>query len=112
MPLAIKAGLEPNILEKVFLSASSKSFASEYFVPRILDRNFNTDFSMEAAYKDIINIQELATKYRAAIPITNAMTSSYQSTIGLGFGKEPKSAMIKFYESILGVAINRNSKKI
>ena len=81
-------------------------------MPRILDRNFDSDFSMEDAYKDIINVQELATKYRAAIPITNSMSSSYQSTIGLGFGKEPKSAMIKFYESILGVAVNRNSKKM
>jgi len=32
----------------------------------------------------------------------NAMTSSYQTAISAGFGNEPKSAIIKIYEQVLG----------
>jgi 3-hydroxyisobutyrate dehydrogenase-like beta-hydroxyacid dehydrogenase len=102
MPLAVKAGLEAGKLAEVLTTASSRSFASEYFVPRILERKFDSDFSMEAAYKDIVNIQEIADRYQASIPIVDAMVSIYQAAIDMGFGEQPKSAMVKVYEKRLG----------
>ena len=87
------------------MSGSSRSFASEYFVPRILARRFDTDFSMAAAYKDIENVQDIATRHEAATPLVNAMTATYQAAMSMGFGEEPKSAMIKVYERALGVEV-------
>ena len=57
LPLALMSGLKSNVVEQVLTTASSKSFASEYFVHRLLDRNFESDFPMESAYKDIENVQ-------------------------------------------------------
>ncbi len=94
MPLAVKAGLEVGKLAEVLTTASSRSFASEYFVPRILERKFDSDFSMQAAYKDIVNIQEVAARFQASMPIVDA--------IEMGFSDEPKSAMVKVYEKYLG----------
>jgi 3-hydroxyisobutyrate dehydrogenase-like beta-hydroxyacid dehydrogenase len=101
MPLAVKAGLGTDKLAEVLTTASSRSFASEYFVPRILDRKFEGDFSMQAAYKDIVNVQELATRLEASTPVVDAMVSTYRAAIDMGFGAEPKSAMIKVYEHAL-----------
>lgn len=101
MPLAVKAGLGADKLAEVLTTASSRSFASEYFVPRILDRRFDGDFSLQAAYKDIVNVRELATRLHASTPVVDAMVATYQAAIDMGLGGEPKSAMIKVYEQKL-----------
>jgi 3-hydroxyisobutyrate dehydrogenase-like beta-hydroxyacid dehydrogenase len=99
MPLAVKAGLDPETLEQVLTTASARSFASEYFVPRILDREFEGDFSLRAAYKDIVNVQELAERLEASLPVVEAMVSTYRTAIDEGFGDQPKNAMVKVYEA-------------
>ncbi len=99
MPLAVKAGLDPDKLARVLTTASSRSFASEYFVPRILERTFEGDFSLQAAYKDIVNVQQLAARLGASLPVVEAMVRTYETAIDMGFGAEPKSAMVKVYES-------------
>jgi len=98
MPLAMKSGLAADKLTQVLTTASSRSFASEYFVPRILERKFDGDFSLQAAFKDIVNVQELAARFGASTPVVDAMVSTYQAAIDMGFGAEPKSAMVKVYE--------------
>lgn len=107
LPLAVKAGLDPDKLAAVVTSGSSKSFASDYFVSRILEGRFDSDFPMASAFKDIINIQELATQHRAMIPVVNAMTAIYQSAMAMELGEQPKSAMIKVYERVLGQDVRR-----
>ena len=67
-----------------------------------LARQFDNDFPMEDAYKDILNIQRIAIEKRAMTPLVNAMISSYQNAIAAGFGREPKSAIIKIYEKAVG----------
>jgi len=111
MPLAVKAGLAPDKLAEVLTTASSRSFASEYFVPRILERKFDGDFSLQAAFKDIVNIQEAAARYQATMPVVDAMVSTYQSAIDMGFGEQPKSAMVKVYERQLGQEV-RSRKSV
>ena len=46
--------------------------------------------------------QKIAIENRALTPLVNAMTSSYQTAISAGLGSEPKSAIIKIYEQVLG----------
>ena len=107
MPLAVKAGLRPETLSKVLTTASARSFASEYFVPRILDGRFDGDFSLRAAFKDIVNVQEVAARLEASLPVVDAMVSTYQAAIDQGFGEESKSAMVKVYEDRLGQEVRR-----
>ena len=102
LPLAVKAGLQPAQLAAVLTTGSARSFASEHFVPRILERRFEGDFSLRAAYKDIVNIQEAAARLDASLPLVEAMVSTYRAAIEMGFGDEPKSAMIKVCEQRLG----------
>lgn len=107
MPLALKAGLGAETLAQVLTTASARSFASEYFVPRILDRRFDTDFSLSAAYKDIVNVQEAAERLGVSTPVVDAMVDTYRKAIQMGFGDEPKSAMVKVYEEQMGQTVSR-----
>lgn len=102
LPLAVAGGLSSDALTKVISTASSRSFAGDHFLPKMLARQFDNDFAMEDAYKDILNVQKVAVEQHAMIPLVNAMTSSYQNAIAAGLGREPKSAIIKVYEKVLG----------
>ena len=102
LPFAVKAGLQPERLAEVLTTGNARSFASEHFVPRILERRFEGDFSLRAAYKDIVNIQEAAAHLDASLPLVEVMVSIYRAAIEKGFGDQPKSAMIKVYEERMG----------
>jgi 3-hydroxyisobutyrate dehydrogenase-like beta-hydroxyacid dehydrogenase len=108
LPLAVAVGLGPEQVSRIVTTGSSRSFASEYFVPRMMDRRFDSDFSMQEAYKDIVNVQRMGVETRASLPVVNAMIASYQAAIAAGFGDQPKSAMLKVYENALGVQFRRN----
>ena len=108
MPLAVKAGLEPTTLARVLTTASGRSFASEYFAQRILDREFEGDFTLRGAYKDIVNFKAVAAQLGASLPVVNAMIATYEATINEGYGDQPKSAMIKRYEAQLKQEVRRH----
>ncbi len=103
LPLAMAVGLDPDVVAKVLTTASGRSFASEYFIPRMIERRFDFDFTLNGAYKDVLNVQQMAVETRASTPVINAMISSYQAAIAQGYGDQPKSAMLKVYEKALGV---------
>ena len=60
---------------------------------------------MQAAYKDILNVQEVATELCAPTPVVNAMIAVYQQALTAGYGADPKSSIIKLYEQALGVEL-------
>lgn len=107
LPLAVKSGLAPGLLQNVLSNGSAKSFASDHFLPRILDRQFSDDFSLQNAHKDITNIDVVKQHAQASTPLFDAMQAHYEQTMNEGFGDEPKSAMIKLYEKALGVTVQR-----
>ena len=107
LPLAVAVGLDPEQLASLTTTGSSRSFASEHFVPRMIARRFSDDFTMTGAFKDIVNVQRMADETGAKTPVVNAMVGSYQAAIDAGYGEEPKSAMLKVYESVLGVKFQK-----
>ena len=107
LPLGVAAGISIDALEQVVTSASSRSFAGDHFIPRMMAREFEGDFPLAGAYKDIVNMQKVATEKQALTPLMNAMISSYQNALADGLGDEPKSAIIKLYEKVLGIEFKR-----
>ena len=51
-PLGIKLKKKKKKFMEVINNSSGKSFASEFFLPRILKRNFSESYPMDHAYKD------------------------------------------------------------
>ena len=111
LPLTVAVGLDPEQVAELVTTGSSRSFASEYFVPRMLQGLFENDFAMNAAYKDIVNVERMAADAGAELPVVRAMIGSYKAAIEAGYGDEPKSAMLKVYEEALGVSFRNRSVK-
>jgi 3-hydroxyisobutyrate dehydrogenase-like beta-hydroxyacid dehydrogenase len=103
LPMAVKLGLDPEKIGSVVNSSSGKSHASEFFIPRILKRNFGDGYPLAEAYKDLVSGAELAAQHGIPLPVMHAATTTYQMALLKGLGHKDKGAMICVYEDLLGV---------
>jgi 3-hydroxyisobutyrate dehydrogenase-like beta-hydroxyacid dehydrogenase len=109
LPMAVKLGLGPEVVVEVINSGSGRSFASEYFIPKILENRFQDSYRLNDAFKDMAHAMQVSSLHRVPLPVVQAAISTYQTAIQAGWGDEDKGAMIKVYETLLGVTFRKKS---
>lgn len=107
LPMAAKLGLDPEKVISVVNSGTGKSFAAEFFGPRILKDSFGEGYPLEHAYKDMVSAAEIGAHRKIPLPLVQAATTTYQMALAAGYGEEDKGAMIKVFENILGVKFRK-----
>lgn len=107
MPMAVKLGLDPAKTANVVNSGTGRSYASEFFLPRILENNFGDGYPMRHAYKDLVSGALVGAEEGIPLPVLQAATATYQTALLQGYGSEDKGAMIKVYEELLGVRVRK-----
>jgi 3-hydroxyisobutyrate dehydrogenase-like beta-hydroxyacid dehydrogenase len=107
LPMAIKMGLDAETIGAVVNSGTGASYASQFFVPRILDGRFDAGYPMRAAYKDLVGAATLGATHGIPMPVLAAATATYQQALLQGLGGDDKGGMIKVFEKLLGVAFRR-----
>lgn len=110
LPMAVAMGLDPEQLSAVVTTGTSRSYASEYFVPRILKGLFDEGYPLGKAYKDLVSCSEVAVKHGFPMPVTTAATATYQTALRQGHGDRDKGAMILAFEDLLGVQVRARGK--
>lgn len=103
LPMAVKMGLDPDLVGEVINSGTGRSYASEFFVPRILRGHFTDGYPMHHAYKDLVSGAELSANLCIPLPVLAAATATYQSALLQGHGDKDKGAMVRVFEQLLGV---------
>lgn len=106
-PMAVKLGLDPETLARVVNSSTGSSYASTYFLPRILEDEFFGTFPMDNAYKDMRSAAELAAQTCVPTPVFHAALTTYQQSMLQGYGQCDKGAMIRLYEELSGVRVRK-----
>ena len=107
LPMAVKLGLNADNVASIINSGTGRSYASEFFVPRILVNNFSEGYPMQNAYKDLISGAELGAHMRIPLPVLAAATTTYQTALLQGLGALDKGAMIKVFEKLLNVEFRK-----
>ena len=107
LPMSVKLGLDPEKIGQVVNSSTGRSHASEYFIPHILTDQFENSYSLQNAYKDIVNATTLAAAKSIPLPVLHAAASTYQMALQKGLGSQDKGAMIKVFEDILDVQFRK-----
>lgn len=102
MPMSAKLGLDPEKMAAVVNSGTGRSFASEFFLPNILQGVFDQGYPMGHAYKDLVSGAELGARQGIPMPVLAAATATYQRALAEGLGAQDKGAMIKVFETLLG----------
>jgi 3-hydroxyisobutyrate dehydrogenase-like beta-hydroxyacid dehydrogenase len=111
LPMAVKLGLDPEKVGQVVNSGTGKSYASEFFLPRILKNSFSDGYAMKHAYKDLVSGAEISANLCIPMPVLGAATATYQAALLKGYGDQDKGAMIRVFEELLGVAYRDNSSR-
>ena len=111
MPLVARLGLDPDLVESVVNSGTGRSYASEFFLPRILKGSFQDGYPMGHAYKDLVSGAMISTAQRHPMPVLAAATTTYQMALREGLGHLDKGAMIQPYERIAGARFRSDVKK-
>jgi len=102
LPMATKLGIDPEQIGLIINSSSGRSYASEFFIPRILMRNFDDGYPLERAYKDLVSGAELSARHGIPLPVMHAATTTYQMAMLKGLGDKDKGAMVCVFEDLLG----------
>jgi 3-hydroxyisobutyrate dehydrogenase-like beta-hydroxyacid dehydrogenase len=108
LPMSVKLGLDPQKIAQVINSGTGQSFASEAFIPNILERCFDKSYPLEHAYKDMHNALEVSARKRIPLPMVHTAATTYQMALSSGWGHEDKGAMIKVFENALGVKFRKS----
>jgi len=109
--MAVKLGLDPEKVGQVVNSGTGKSYASEFFLPRILKNSFSDGYAMKHAYKDLVSGAEISANLCIPMPVLGAATATYQAALLKGYGDQDKGAMIRVFEELLGVAYRDSSSR-
>jgi 3-hydroxyisobutyrate dehydrogenase-like beta-hydroxyacid dehydrogenase len=103
LPMAVKLGLEAQAVGQIVNSGTGRSYASEFFVPNILQGRFDQGYPLAAAYKDLLSGVDIAMANRIPTPMLSAATATYQQALLSGHGACDKGAMIRVFEELLDV---------
>lgn len=107
LPMAAKLGLDPEKVLQVVTTGTGRSFAAEFFGPRILEGKFDEGYPLKDAYKDMVSAAEICAHKQIPLPLVHAATTTYQMALAEGYGHENKGAMIKVFERLLGVQFRK-----
>jgi 3-hydroxyisobutyrate dehydrogenase-like beta-hydroxyacid dehydrogenase len=109
LPMAAKMGLDPEKVGSVINSGTGRSYASEFFIPNILNNQFDKGYPLSAAYKDLVSATEFAASALIPLPVLSAATVTYQQALRRGHGALDKGAMVLVFEELLGVTFRSRS---
>ncbi len=102
LPVSTKLGLDPDQVAEIVNSGTGRSYASEFFLPNILQGVFDQGYPMQAAYKDLIAGAEVTSRNGFPAPVLAAATATYQLALAEGYGDSDKGAMIRVFERLVG----------
>ncbi len=111
LPMSVKMGLDPVKVGEVVNSGTGRSYASEFFLPRILKNSFVDGYPMHHAYKDLVSGAEIGAQLCIPMPVLAAATATYQAALLKGYGHQDKGAMIRVFEELLGVRYRAGATK-
>lgn len=109
LPMAVKMGLDAEKVGSVVNSGTGRSYASEFFIPRVLQGNFADGYAMKNAYKDLVSAAELGASLCIPMPVLAAATVTYQLALLGGHGDKDKGGMIRVFEEALGVRFRKGA---
>jgi 2-hydroxy-3-oxopropionate reductase len=107
--IGVKAGADPELLQKVLIGGSARCWAIERVPATILAGNFEPGFMIDLQHKDLCIAMETSKELNVPLNLTSIALQYYEAARGLGFGRKDHSAVIKVLEHLTGVNAGKKS---
>lgn len=110
LTLAVKAGADPELVYEAIRGGLAGSTVMEAKVPMMLNRNFKPGFRIDLHIKDLNNALNASHMVNAPLPLTAEVMEFMQSLKADGLEKEDHSSLLKYYEKIANVKIEKKKE--
>ncbi|HCA29724.1 MAG TPA: 2-hydroxy-3-oxopropionate reductase [Ruminococcaceae bacterium] len=107
MTLAKKMGTDPELVYQAIRGGLAGSTVLDAKAPMMLEHNFKPGFRIELHIKDLNNALNASHAVNAAMPLTAQIMEIMQSLKADGNEKDDHSAIVKFYEKISEVSVEK-----
>ena len=110
LTLAKKEGADPELVYQAIRGGLAGSTVLDAKAPMMMDRNFKPGFRIELHIKDLNNALNASHAVNAALPLTAEVMEIMQALKADGCEKEDHSSIVKFYEKISNVTVERGAE--
>lgn len=107
LTFAKKAGTDPELVYQAIRGGLAGSTVMDAKAPMMLERNFKPGFRIELHIKDLNNALNAAHAISFPAPLTAQMMEVMQFLKSEGHDKEDHSSIVKYYEKIAGVTVEK-----
>ncbi|WP_127582263.1 NAD(P)-binding domain-containing protein [Paenibacillus koleovorans] len=108
MALAAKANIHMEKFLAIVLAGSACSRQAELKGEKILDRNFDVQFSMQLMHKDLRIATQLTDLLQLTTPMLGMAKNMFEMGLSKGLGEQDLSAVVQVYEDWMGAPIQRS----
>ena len=105
MVLAVKNGVDPQLMLDILDNSAAKSGLVSAKAPAILKRNFAANFSTKWMHKDVGLALESAKAMDLPLPLTAVTEQMLRAAIAKGYGDDDFCSIIRVLEDFAGVAV-------
>ncbi|MEE8396158.1 MAG: NAD(P)-dependent oxidoreductase [bacterium] len=109
--LGVRAGIDPDVLLEVMRAGSGNSAALIKFDRKILNGNFETEFALDLAHKDLRLALQLGDEQGASLMIGGLVINLMRQAVARGYGPLDSSALVRALEAPLGWEVRREKKE-
>lgn len=107
LTFAKKAGTDPELVYQAIRGGLAGSTVMDAKAPMMLNRNFKPGFRIELHIKDLTNALNAAHAVSSPAPLTAQLMEVMQYLRADGYDKEDHSSIVKYYEKIAGVTVEK-----
>jgi 2-hydroxy-3-oxopropionate reductase len=107
LTFAKKAGTDPELVYQAIRGGLAGSTVMDAKAPMMLNRNFNPGFRIELHIKDLNNALNAAHANSSPAPLTAQLMEIMQFLKSDGHAMEDHSSIVKYYEKISGVTVEK-----
>lgn len=105
--LATKAGVDPELVYQAIRGGLAGSTVLDAKAPLMMDRKFNPGFRIDLHIKDLQNVLDTSHELGASLPLTSQVMEILQALKADGHEKDDHSGIVKYYEKINNVVVER-----
>ncbi|WP_141336322.1 NAD(P)-binding domain-containing protein [Paenibacillus sp. tmac-D7] len=110
LSIAAKAGLAPEQFLDVVQAGAANSRQAEMKGPKILQRDFSSQFSLQWMLKDLLLAGKVADSFQMPAPMLHSATDIFQMGLARGLGEHDLSSIIQCYEEWMHLQVQATNK--
>lgn len=110
MTLAVKNGADPELVYQAIRGGLAGSTVLDAKAPMMMAHNFKPGFRIELHIKDLNNALNAAHATDTSLPLTSQVMEIMQALKNDGCSKEDHSAIVRYYEKISNVSVEKTNE--